>query len=441
VPGDGPKKPRLVAIGEKPGREEDGAVIPRPFIGDAGREFNYHYLGLAGLEREDIYLTNTVKCRLGGNNDKPTPEQISVCAKHHLARELAELELVEGVPVVLMGATACSLVPGIDLDKDHGIPMWIAKSDHDGVFGDWEGWCWPFYHPASGLHNTSMMIPLMEDFERLGMWMKGKLRGVGDQYPGVVYEEIQTPEDFLNACYSSDGPYSYLPIDTEDDLGTPWSVQFSPEPGYGYLIDAKNKPVLNLLHDLINSCYSGIWLLNAPHDLDVLERMGIRVQGWQDLMSKAYHIGGMRQGLKINARRLCGVQMRSWDDLVTPYTKQALVGWMQERWMEEGERQIRTEMQLKTKVKVVWKPNERERDLKRILSHSHKPTYDPWEKLKDAGFEGYPKKSIALVPREEAVEYGCKVADLTGRVGLELVKIKQDLMNGFFRVDEGDWDQ
>lgn len=50
VLGDGPQPSPILFIGEKPGYEE--ASRGRPFIGATGEEFNWHYLGLAGLSRE-----------------------------------------------------------------------------------------------------------------------------------------------------------------------------------------------------------------------------------------------------------------------------------------------------------------------------------------------------------------------------------------------------
>jgi DNA polymerase len=56
----------VVFVGEAPGRDEDR--YGRPFVGKTGKEFNEHYLTVAGLRRDDIYMTNTVKCHL--DNDK-----------------------------------------------------------------------------------------------------------------------------------------------------------------------------------------------------------------------------------------------------------------------------------------------------------------------------------------------------------------------------------
>src|SRR5215472_16718266 len=57
---DGPRNSPYLFIGEAPGKEENNRG--RPFIGQTGKEFNEHYLKLANLTRDDIRITNTIKC-------------------------------------------------------------------------------------------------------------------------------------------------------------------------------------------------------------------------------------------------------------------------------------------------------------------------------------------------------------------------------------------
>ena len=56
--GEGPQKPLLMLIGEAPGEQE--TLMGRPFVGKAGQNLD-HFLQLAGLQREEIYITNAVK--------------------------------------------------------------------------------------------------------------------------------------------------------------------------------------------------------------------------------------------------------------------------------------------------------------------------------------------------------------------------------------------
>lgn len=160
IPGDGSLRSKICAIGERPAKWENSAG--RPFVGDAGKELDQHYLPLAGLDRSDIFVTNVVRC-MDERNKKPTQKEIDACSELHLRRELNEInpELV-----ILMGATACSLVEDLELDIEHGIPRWAR------IF-DWEGWICAQYHPAAGMHSTNLMIPLRDDWKNLGEWWRG----------------------------------------------------------------------------------------------------------------------------------------------------------------------------------------------------------------------------------------------------------------------------
>jgi len=65
VLGIGPKEPRIVIVGEAPGKEEE--VQGQPFVGSSGRLFN-EILASVGIARNECYITNVVKTRPKGNN-------------------------------------------------------------------------------------------------------------------------------------------------------------------------------------------------------------------------------------------------------------------------------------------------------------------------------------------------------------------------------------
>jgi len=75
VPGEGDPRASLVFIGEGPGYYED--VQGRPFVGKAGQLLN-DMIRAMGLAREEVYITNIVKCR-PPNNREPTPEEMRAC--------------------------------------------------------------------------------------------------------------------------------------------------------------------------------------------------------------------------------------------------------------------------------------------------------------------------------------------------------------------------
>src|ERR1700693_476406 len=68
VPPTGPLDADVVFIGEAPGKDEDKQL--RPFIGKTGQELNDHYLPLAGLRRDQVYVSNAIKCLPSGHGGK-----------------------------------------------------------------------------------------------------------------------------------------------------------------------------------------------------------------------------------------------------------------------------------------------------------------------------------------------------------------------------------
>jgi DNA polymerase len=109
--GDGPPEARLLLAGEQPGDRED--LAGEPFVGPAGRLLD-DALEEAGIERDDVYLTNAVKhfkWRPSGKrriHDKPSWSQIQACRPW---LDL-ELRLVRPEVVVLLGATAAQSLLG-----------------------------------------------------------------------------------------------------------------------------------------------------------------------------------------------------------------------------------------------------------------------------------------------------------------------------------------
>jgi len=74
--GVGDPQAQLMFIGEAPGFDEDRQG--EPFVGAAGRRLT-HWLGRLGLQREQVYIANVLKCRPPGNRD-PEPEEVERCS-------------------------------------------------------------------------------------------------------------------------------------------------------------------------------------------------------------------------------------------------------------------------------------------------------------------------------------------------------------------------
>ena len=149
VPGDGATNARILFIGEGPGWNEDKQG--KPFVGPAGK-FLDELLAIAGVSREDVFITNVVKCRPPGNRD-PLPDEIAACAPY-LDRQIA---LIDPEVVVTLGRFSMARwFPGERISKIHGNP----KRDGKRLIV-------PMYHPAAALHQQALRGLIEADFAKL----------------------------------------------------------------------------------------------------------------------------------------------------------------------------------------------------------------------------------------------------------------------------------
>jgi uracil-DNA glycosylase, family 4 len=106
VPGEGGMKLGILLVGEAPGASED--ELGRPFVGAAGQLLT-DALAKLGVTREDVYITNVVKCR-PPNNRTPTQEEIHACLPY-LLRQIALLKPRRIIALGLVsGRTLLSLI-------------------------------------------------------------------------------------------------------------------------------------------------------------------------------------------------------------------------------------------------------------------------------------------------------------------------------------------
>src|SRR5262249_23977626 len=105
VPGEGKDAARVMLIGEAPGRDEDKAG--RPFVGASGR-FPDHVLTGTGIDRRDLLITTTVKCRTP-NNRTPRKKEVDTCTSLYLFQQI---ELIDPQLIVLLGGVAAKTVLG-----------------------------------------------------------------------------------------------------------------------------------------------------------------------------------------------------------------------------------------------------------------------------------------------------------------------------------------
>ena len=306
IPSDGPRNARIAVYAERPGQWEEanarkgytGYGDHKCLVGPTGREWNELYLPLAGLDRDEVFVGNVVQCGADSNR-KPTPNEVRTCGGNHIPGELAE---VQPEVLVLMGGTACSLLPEIDLEVQHGIPFF-------GRLYDWEGWIVPFYHPALGLHEGSKMGLLIDDWTALGPWLRGEAGKWPVDSHTRDYGVIKWPSDLIlyrESC--GKGGFKLCGVDTETHGGDPYSVQFSLKVGTGRLVwlDSTDK-VRDWVRFMQKLVYQGTELVfhNHPADIDLVMNLGVQGFKWRDTMMEAYHLG-LPQSLKALSFRLLG---------------------------------------------------------------------------------------------------------------------------------------
>ena len=149
VPGEGSRTADIVFIGEGPGFYEDRDG--RPFVGPAGKFLNTLLLSI-GLDREDVYITNMIKCR-PPNNRNPLPGEVQACSSY-LDKQL---EMISPKIIVTLGRHSLArFFTNESISKARGKPR------------NWNGIVlYPMYHPAAALHNPSLRSVIERDFKSL----------------------------------------------------------------------------------------------------------------------------------------------------------------------------------------------------------------------------------------------------------------------------------
>ena len=165
VPGEGSSTAAVMFIGEGPGFNEDQQG--RPFVGRAGKLLD-DLLGSVPMRREDVFITNIVKCRPPDNRD-PLPDEVNACSGYLKA----QIELLNPRVIATLGRhSLLRFVPDARISRDHGTIM------------RWQGRViYPLYHPAAALRSTQVMQATVEDFRRLPEAVRAALSSVGPAAP------------------------------------------------------------------------------------------------------------------------------------------------------------------------------------------------------------------------------------------------------------------
>jgi len=142
VPGEGHPHAQIVLVGEAPGGEEDRTG--RPFVGRAGALLS-DILGQLGIRREDLFITNVVKCRPPANRT-PSRTELRACQPYIAS----QLQVIRPRMVVLLGKTALS-----SFFTMNDSPLRGAVVQRSGISYLWT------YHPAACLRNPEY-LPLLK---------------------------------------------------------------------------------------------------------------------------------------------------------------------------------------------------------------------------------------------------------------------------------------
>jgi len=198
--GSGNADADLMFVGEAPGAREDEQGLP--FVGQAGRLLD-QLLEEIGLQRADVFVVNTLKCRPPGNRD-PLPQEIDNC-QDYLFRQL---ELIQPKVVCSLGNFATKLLRG---DPATGITRLHGREEVRTI-GPRTLRLYPIFHPAAALYTPAMLETLRADFRRLP-----ELLGL-DAPPQPEPEEAEpvVPEpELASAVGEPGGPAAEAPDDSQ----------------------------------------------------------------------------------------------------------------------------------------------------------------------------------------------------------------------------------
>ena len=154
VLGEGNINAKIMFIGEGPGADEDKQGLP--FVGKAGQLMNKAFQAL-GINREEIYIANIVKCRPPSNR-VPEEDEAQACL-NYLRNQVV---LIKPGIIVLLGSTALKNILG----KEYGITAvrgkWMEKNGIKYM---------PTWHPAALLRDENKKIEFWQDLKEVKKYL------------------------------------------------------------------------------------------------------------------------------------------------------------------------------------------------------------------------------------------------------------------------------
>ncbi|MBQ3900185.1 MAG: uracil-DNA glycosylase [Clostridia bacterium] len=155
--GVGNRDARLMFVGEAPGEKEDLSGIP--FVGAAGQLLD-KYLTAVGIERDDVYIANILKCRPPKNRD-PLPEEQDKCIGY--LRE--QVRLIKPEIIVCLGRIAAMrlIKPDYRITAEHG--QFVKKGQFMMT---------AVYHPAALLRDPRKKEDMYRDMKKIKEYLGGE---------------------------------------------------------------------------------------------------------------------------------------------------------------------------------------------------------------------------------------------------------------------------
>ncbi len=166
VPGSGNISKKIILIGEAPGKNED--ETGSPFVGSAGKILDQALIA-ARLERNDIYITNVVKCR-PPNNRVPTDEEIGICTSEYLKKEI---DIISPKIICILGATALKSLLGLKYMTPYRGQ--IVNRPPLRYFIT--------YHPAATIYNNKLKQIFFEDIQSLAKIVNAQDQRIDKFFP------------------------------------------------------------------------------------------------------------------------------------------------------------------------------------------------------------------------------------------------------------------
>jgi DNA polymerase I-like protein with 3'-5' exonuclease and polymerase domains/uracil-DNA glycosylase len=324
VPGEGPAPARVMVVGEAPGDAEDRKG--RPFYGPSGVRLSV-LLKLAGLNRDEVYVTNIVKhrphdtacakcgikyatetppCevptghtwRASNWNRKPRAAEIKACAGFlH-----SEIAAVRPRVIILLGDTAVKWFDKtISLRKDHGWPR------------PWnETMLVPNYHPAASMYNPSLWPLMLEDFRAF----ESRLEATPLPEPNyglatdmAAAKAMSRDPLLMGFDLESTSTARAAGVQRAEVVG--YSV--SDAPGQAVYVPEKPGQIVRAL-----SHHTPV-VHNAKFEWVKLHQLGIELNNFEDTKLAAYLLGYPSTGLKDLTRHLLGRDPITYEQATTTY--------------------------------------------------------------------------------------------------------------------------